>query len=888
MKLAGNLLIKLFSLGLVSSFILGACRTVATPTLEAQPPTAPAAEPVATDTLALPAATETPELPDIPLSQQPAFAAYAPAAIQTVALVNQPEVAAGLGNVYNPFALSHAQLGRLAENGFVISPGKDKEFYVLYERARYDNKPIFVTSDAMLHIYHLLFDKVLRTAERKYFIALLQGLNQALLAETEAQYQALKGTQWESAALNTLAFVGVSSRLLDPAVAVPLEAVDLVQAEVGLVNAAAGTLPSPLFPGLEYGEDYTQYIPRGHYTLDDSLKAYFKAMMWYGRMTFRLQTLDPETGRAETRSAILLVNALRHASVQGRPAQEVWQDLYSPTAFFVGRSDDLTVIQYGDVFDAVYGAESDPASLVDEARLTQFIDLALKLPPPKILGLVIADNENVEQVTKGMRFMGQRFVPDAYIFRELMYRNVGTSDNRRGLPKGLDLPAAMGSQRAYQLLGALGETQYANYDTQMTKMQAWLSSLGVNEWTETLYNTWIYTFYPLLGVPGDGYPLFMRSTAWQDKQLNTVLGSWTELKHDTILYAKQAYAEMGGGPPAPLPEPPKGYVEPVPEFFARLAALAAMTRTGLGERGLLDELDSQNLTNLETLVVSLQGMAEKELRGEALTDEEYELIRYIGGDLEHLTMAAADSDTEDAFAPKFLEEDPQAALVADVATDPGASPEPLVLEEAIGRINAIYVIVPLVAEDGSLGLQIAKGGVFSYYEFANPATNRLTDEAWRQMLEAGTAPAAPEWSASFMTSEGEYADVTSAVFRLQDRMTQILWEPMYSLEGLDAVFDFVRPDLVELNASKMYIGHKLISSEFRSVDLQSETKAVVTVREQWQDQLFAYSGDYPNYDEAVKHARGPYAMDMTYTIELKDGWWQVTGVVYNSQVPGWE
>ena len=164
--------------------------------------------------------------------------------------------------------------------------------------------------------------------------------------------------------------------------------------------------------------------------------------------------------------------------------------------------------------------------------------------------------------------MGQRFVPDAYIFRQLIYRNVGTQDNRRGLPKGLDLFAAMGSERAYQHLEEMGETQYPNYPAQMEKVRSWTSSLTVPEWTETLNNAWLYTFLPLIQPFEEGYPDFMRSPAWLDKQLNTVLGSWAELKHDTILYAKQVYAELGGGPPPPPPLPPRGYVEPVPEFYA--------------------------------------------------------------------------------------------------------------------------------------------------------------------------------------------------------------------------------------------------------------------------------------------------------------------------------
>lgn len=688
-----------------------------------------------------------------------------------------------------------------------------------------------------------------------------------------------------------MAFVGVASKLLDPDVQVPDYAADLVEAELALVEDAAGILPSPLFPGLEYGEDYTQYIPRGHYTKSDELRAYFKSMMWYGRMTFRLKTDDPEVGRAETRSALLLVHALRTVEVANRPALEAWANLYNPTVFFVGRSDDLTVLQYIEVIDAIYGEGVILTTLADDGLLDTFIEAANELPPPRILGMVIMDTDEIEETTKGLRFMGQRFVPDAYIFRQLIYRNVGTREHRRGLPKGLDILAAMGSERAYQILDEMGETAYENYPQQMAKVQEWVSGLSVEEWTETLYNSWLYCFHPLLEVPGEGYPAFMQSPAWVDKQLHTVLGSWAELKHDTILYAKQVYAELGGGPMPPEPVPPKGYVEPVPHFYARLAALTAMTQQGLGQRSLLAEQDDYSLQRLEELARAFQKMAEKELQGEPLTEEEYYIIRFYGGDLEHLTMAAADTPEGEPGGRSYMEEEPQAAVIADVATDPDPEgdgiPNPVVLEEAVGRINEIHVVVPVV-EDGTTYLQVAKGGVFSYYEFSWPADDRLTDEKWRQMLDQGQAPPPPEWISSFFATEGEHSELTEAIFRFQKSLSEAVWllEANY-LSAKGAALEQLSAEIETLRAEKQYEGRQLMSSDFRSFDRQAEDQAVVTVRETWQDQLYEFS-QYPGVEAGKPLAqRGPYTLDVTYTLERDESGWLVTRIVYANEPPAW-
>lgn len=902
MRPGNTKLSRLVLMVLALTLIAAGCQP--SPTTEAPTTAAPT---VASPTTPPPTSEKSPT-PVVPPRAKSLFAPYAPQPVSSSPSLVQPAIAPDLSNVYVPTVLSAEQRARLARDGVVGSPGaQEKEFFTLYEKARYANVPIFITSDSLLHVYHLMFDKTLRTAETEYFYPLLKTLNRALITEVDAQYQQLRGGPWEDAALRTVAFVAVAGKAADPGFPVPAYAAELAEAELALIQAADGIWPSPLFPGLQFGEDYTQYIPRGHYTLSEDLSAYFKSMMWYGRMTFRLQTQDPAIGEAETRSALLLVRALRNTQVESRPALDVWADLYDPTAFLVGRSDDLTVLDYIPVIDAVYGKNPPLTTLADDAKLREFIAAADALPSPRILGLVIAVTDDETQVTKGLRFMGQRFVPDSYIFRQLIYRNVGTLSDRRGLPKGLDILAAMGSERAYELLDAMDETHYANYVSQMEKMRAWTGSLTVEDWTETVYNAWLYTFYPLLEKPAPQTPSFMQSTAWQDKQLHTSLGSWAELRHDTILYAKQIYAELGGDwmPTPPDPLPARGYVEPVPEFYARLAALAAMTRDGLASRSLLGAQDADSLSRIEELALALKQMAEKELAGIPLTAEEHERIRYYGGELEHLVIASADQPENASGAMPYMEEEPQVAVIADVATDPDPQgigiPQPVVLEVAVGRVNDLHVVVPLIEDDGSIRLEVAKGGIFSYYEFPWPAEDRLTDEKWRTLLDDNAAPERPEWISSFFTPEGEYSDLQSALYNFQRAWVNTVYyldlqyiSSDYQQLARGAALDLITAEVNALRGQKHFEGRQWVGTDYRSFDRQSDTLAVVTVRETWQDTLYAYKGAQHPAETGDEHdlqaigERGPYTLDVTYTLERQaDGSWSVTRMVLANARPAW-
>lgn len=83
-----------------------------------------------------------------------------------------------------------------------------------------------------------------------------------------------------------------------------------------------------------------------------------------------------------------------------------------------------------------------------------------------------------------------------------------------------------------------------------------------------------------------------------------------------------------------------------------------------------------------------------------------------------------------------------------------------VLEVAVGYVDRIYVVVSIEGE-----LHIAQGGVFSYYEFIQPRSNRLTDDQWREMLVADP-PALPVWAEKFVLMGGQATDWT--FFRVGD------------------------------------------------------------------------------------------------------------------------
>lgn len=640
-----------------------------------------------------------------------------------------------LSNIDNlwQFYFSDEDKQLLSKNGFMVGEGAGSEFFEVYETNRYQMYPSFITVDSMMHTYHLYFSYLLKNIERNYLCDSLNELSVKMLDNSNSQYEQLKGSEWEDAAKRNVAFFTIGAKLLDDSRTVEDDVSDMVMHELELINAAESIDNSVI---IDRPEDYTQYKPRGYYAGDEKLERYFKAMMWYGRMHFSHEYPDMD------RSSLLMTMSLSNDA----EAYELWSSIYAVTAFFAGASDDLGACEYWPVICEVYGSDADISSLTaDTSLFDDFYDKTSALPVPQINSLPIDDGE--DNVIPGFRFMGQRFTLDASVMQRLVYSSIKENKNGsyRMLPDVLDLPAALGSDTALTILDQNGATDYSGYTETMDKLRATIPASDSELWSASLYAGWLNTLRPLLEVKGEGYPVFMQSEEWTKKNLECFAGSYTELKHDTILYSKQVMAEMGGDI---LIEPDyRGYVEPEPLVYSRFANLADLTAQGLKSYGMLDPADEENLSHLALIAGQLLTISEKELRNEVLTDEEYDFIIDYGGNLEHLWYETIKGETDSEYV--IVDEYP-AAIVVDIATDPNGA----VLEAATGNPSTIYVVVEV---DGII--KIARGSVYSFYQFEWPMNDRLTDEQWRLMmgLQAGedgyynydSRIDKPEWTKSY-------------------------------------------------------------------------------------------------------------------------------------------
>jgi hypothetical protein len=605
------------------------------------------------------------------------------------------------------------------QDGFVVlKPSYEAiKMHHLYESSIYKKIPSFITVDSALHMYHLYFDNSLKLVESTMLYEKLENISNSLLIESIGAYKDEKLINMSEELKFVAAYFLTANMLLDidtSGIEVPEEIISLAQEETKLIDATGGYSKSPI---TKKDLDYSQFTVRGHYAGNENLEKYFKAMMWYGLCGYPIfdETKNEPELDIDSLTKAMIITCL---ALENEETFKDFENIYSTTALYTGMSDDLGVFELREMIVKVYGAYPDMNKFKDSSYNDELFKEALLLPEPQIKPKY---TNATAPAGRQFRFMGQRYSFDAESLQNLM------EPIQRPIPSGLDVVASLGSLRAEEILDSYYQPKikWSKYEYNLNLLRQKQDSFTTDEWHKDLYKGWLWTIKSSAAnfENTEGMPKFMRSVKWTDKNIHTALGSYAELKHDTILYMKQAVAEMGGGPDLSIPY---NYVEPNAEVYANLKWLAEYTKEHLRIRGMLNEPSANVLDNMIEMQEVLMNVSVKELTNQEITAEENEMLYTYGGRIDSIVqtmnymMWAENIDAGNDYT---------TALVADIATvAPNASyPSSNYLEIGNGLPLEIYVVC---RTNGKTFL--ARGALFNYYEFLS--NERLADLKWHEML----------------------------------------------------------------------------------------------------------------------------------------------------------
>jgi hypothetical protein len=660
-----------------------------------------------------------------------------------------------LDSIQAKLGLTAGELALLRRNGFVVSQRLSYNSFAAALGDVYNKDlPVFITTDAILHALHMSYDEILKQIE----LITLAGNLQSALNAMRASLPQLQTLYGSTAALQTplndvdVYLTMAASLLAGQKLATSYASPGLVDTLWNAVQACA-FVNMRLFCYVPRDVDFSQFTVRGHYTESAALGNYFRAMMWLGRIDF---LLTPTTDRPWPREAIrrmCLAASMLNELLDRAGARSLIAKNDSIITFMVGPNDDLSPAELSGVLGGL--GVTSAADLLDEARFDSLQSALLRAPEAqqKILSdILYSDPLDPASVPLpvSFRLLGQRFIIDSYIFSNVVFDKVqyGGVKVERMMPDPLDAMFVLGNDDALPLLRP--QLEEYHYAANLAALRYLVDAYDQSFWSQSLYSTWLQALRCLNPAAGAGAPRFMRTTAWRQEKLNTQLGSWTQLRHDNLLYAKQSYTD------GLWCSYPHSYVEPCPEFYRQIGAfaLAAQQRfagVSFNRGDFYAPWRANYFARLKGVMDTLETLARKELSATAFSPEERTFLQAM------LSTSGACGEPpfsgwySNLYIDAMKDWDDGDYLVADVHTQPTDGNGALVgrvLHVGIGPKYLGVFIAPSPSADFRPTAYV--GPVFSYHEKITENFERLTDEAWQAMVQHGQAPPSPDWANCFL------------------------------------------------------------------------------------------------------------------------------------------
>lgn len=688
----------------------------------------------------------------------------------------------------------------------------DHEFYALYDKVNGDRdykkrtqaNAVFFTSDVFMFAFARLYEEVLKEMENKVFFPAMKNLSETFFQQADLKVKESHGAEkakWikiRNYAAVPYALLATAKQPLtrvdyqngggDPEALRAANAADdktadtietatafvknlliddasknVIIADLQTVFKAEGKGQPKIFEaefkeykdltGIDFFVDFTQFTPRSHYTSSSLRRQYFRAMNWYIQLPFFIK------------SPALTEYAFGLTQLMSENPQQLndYNKLEAAINFMVGSSDDLMPVDYMSALNAAKGQADEEKAIMNyliNARPPRIKSLAAQYPT---VGDVQSDD--VTLLTKGMRFFSGKFIIDSYWTDMLTQGDEavlpGFTQKLPPMASSLEVMTLLGSDYAKSKIPTLDfykpETKEA-IDQMMAQLAEENAKLDASYWQNSIYNSWLWTIQGLFSWQKENkaqLPKFMQSAMWDIKSLMTGAAFWTHGRHATLLYAKQSFAELGGGgdvcDPREIPPPAKSFIEPQPEVYARLKYMAEKMKTGLEEQKF--ELDNlYKLGSYVDLMNKVQGYSNGQLANAELkeaiekterpdpedpskTCTEYwiydssqweDLRNNLVGEIGGVIPTPAEG-------PVMSAKDKRAAITADVHTGGDSANPTRILYEGIGVPMPI-----IVAVNDANGARFTIGFMYSHYEQTEPyGGQRRTDEDWQKNFYVG-------------------------------------------------------------------------------------------------------------------------------------------------------
>jgi len=276
---------------------------------------------------------------------------------------------------------------------------------------------------------------------------------------------------------------------------------------------------------------------------------------------------------------------------------------------------------------------------------------------------------------------------------------------------------------------------------------------------------WLNSIRKLNPVEGDeNLPVFMQTTAWHQEKMNTQLASWSQLRHDNLLYAKQSYT---GGTGCSFPY---SFIEPYPEFFRNIRIFAENAGNFFGSFPVGGERMNQVtrfFRNFADVNGKLEILAGKELAGESFTPDEIDWLQsmlFIGGMSGEPPYSGWYSSL---YFDKWAASEDDFTVV-DVHTQPTdffGNVVGRVLHTGTGMVNLGLFIAGCPGSNSPMAFI---GPVMSYYQTITRDFERMTDQEWKELVWDELMPARPDWTNIYLADK--FGEEKSAGAELPSRL----------------------------------------------------------------------------------------------------------------------